>query len=100
MLAVHGCPQKLTGLTKIGLSKTILYPSLRLGFLVAPSKLVDTLVKVRCENEEHTERGINANDHERVVRVACVPRPTRRPGDHQRVNAENKNYADEDENDA
>ena len=51
----------------------------------------------RCGNKEHTERGINANDHEPVVRVACVPRPTRRPGDHQRVNAENKNDADEDE---
>ena len=53
----------------------------------------------RCGNKEHTERGINANDHERVVRVACVPRPTQ-PGDHQRVNAENKNDADEDEGDA
>ena len=50
----------------------------------------------RCGNKEHTERGINANDHERVFRVACVPRPTQ-PGDHQRVNAENKNDADEDE---
>ena len=30
-----------------------------------------------------------ANYHERVVRVACVRRPTQ-PGDHQRVNAENK----------
>jgi hypothetical protein len=58
----------------------------------------------RCENEEHTERGINADDHERVVRVVCVPyptrRPERRPGDHQRVKAENENDANEDEGDA
>lgn len=57
-----------------------------------------------CENEEDTERGINADDHERIVRVACVPcptrRPDRRPTDHQRVKAENKNDADEDEGDA
>ena len=54
----------------------------------------------RGENEEHTERGINADDHERVVRVARVPCPTRRPSDHQRIKAENKNDADEDEGDA
>ena len=58
----------------------------------------------RCENEEQTERGINADDHERVVRVVCVPyptrRPERRPSDHQRVKAENENDADEDEGDA
>src|SRR5205823_1133827 len=32
----------------------ILYPSLRLGFLVAPPQLVDTLVKVRAVMDQHS----------------------------------------------
>lgn len=37
-----------------GTMSKILYPSLRLGFLVAPSKLVDTLVKVRAVMDQHS----------------------------------------------
>src|SRR5436309_13689069 len=32
----------------------ILYPSLRLGFLIAPPQLVDTLVKVRAVMDQHS----------------------------------------------
>jgi len=32
----------------------ILYPSLRLGFMVAPPQLVDTLVKVRAVMDQHS----------------------------------------------
>ncbi len=37
-----------------GTMSKILYPSLRLGFLVAPPKLVDTLVKVRAVMDQHS----------------------------------------------
>jgi GntR family transcriptional regulator/MocR family aminotransferase len=37
-----------------GTMSKILYPSLRLGFLVAPSQLVDTLVKVRAVMDQHS----------------------------------------------
>ncbi len=37
-----------------GTMSKILYPSLRLGFLVAPSQLVDTLVKVRAIMDQHS----------------------------------------------
>ena len=37
-----------------GTMSKILYPSLRLGFLVAPPKLVDTLVKVRAIMDQHS----------------------------------------------
>jgi GntR family transcriptional regulator/MocR family aminotransferase len=38
----------------IGSMSKILYPSLRLGFLVAPPQLVDTLVKVRAVMDQHS----------------------------------------------
>src|SRR5262252_2755381 len=38
----------------IGSMSKILYPSLRLGFLVAPPNLVDTLVKVRAVMDQHS----------------------------------------------
>jgi len=38
----------------IGSMSKILYPSLRLGFLVAPPELVDTLVKVRAVMDQHS----------------------------------------------
>jgi GntR family transcriptional regulator / MocR family aminotransferase len=37
-----------------GTMSKILYPSLRLGFLVAPPQLVDTLVKVRAVMDQHS----------------------------------------------
>jgi GntR family transcriptional regulator/MocR family aminotransferase len=37
-----------------GTMSKILYPSLRLGFLVAPPRLVDTLVKVRAVMDQHS----------------------------------------------
>jgi GntR family transcriptional regulator/MocR family aminotransferase len=37
-----------------GTMSKILYPSLRLGFLVAPPQLVDTLVKVRAIMDQHS----------------------------------------------
>ncbi len=37
-----------------GTMSKILYPSLRLGFLVAPPELVDTLVKVRAVMDQHS----------------------------------------------
>jgi len=37
-----------------GTMSKILYPSLRLGFLVAPPNLVDTLVKVRAVMDQHS----------------------------------------------
>jgi len=37
-----------------GTMSKILYPSLRLGFVVAPSQLVDTLVKVRAVMDQHS----------------------------------------------
>ena len=37
-----------------GSMSKILYPSLRLGFLVAPTQLVDTLVKVRAIMDQHS----------------------------------------------
>ena len=37
-----------------GTMSKILYPSLRLGFLVAPPKLVDTLVKMRAIMDQHS----------------------------------------------
>jgi GntR family transcriptional regulator / MocR family aminotransferase len=37
-----------------GTMSKILYPSLRLGFLIAPPKLVDTLVKVRAVMDQHS----------------------------------------------
>jgi GntR family transcriptional regulator/MocR family aminotransferase len=37
-----------------GTMSKILYPSLRLGFLVAPSELVDTLVRVRAVMDQHS----------------------------------------------
>jgi len=37
-----------------GTMSKILYPSLRLGFLVAPPELVDTLVKVRAIMDQHS----------------------------------------------
>jgi GntR family transcriptional regulator / MocR family aminotransferase len=37
-----------------GTMSKILYPSLRLGFLVAPTQLVDTLVKVRAVMDQHS----------------------------------------------
>jgi GntR family transcriptional regulator / MocR family aminotransferase len=37
-----------------GSMSKILYPSLRLGFLVAPPQLVDTLVKVRAVMDQHS----------------------------------------------
>jgi GntR family transcriptional regulator/MocR family aminotransferase len=37
-----------------GTMSKILYPSLRLGFLVAPSQLVDTLVRVRAVMDQHS----------------------------------------------
>ncbi len=37
-----------------GTMSKILYPSLRLGFLVAPPQLVDTLVKVRAVIDQHS----------------------------------------------
>jgi GntR family transcriptional regulator/MocR family aminotransferase len=37
-----------------GTMSKILYPSLRLGFLIAPPQLVDTLVKVRAVMDQHS----------------------------------------------
>ena len=37
-----------------GTMSKILYPSLRLGFVIAPSQLVDTLVKVRAVMDQHS----------------------------------------------
>jgi len=37
-----------------GTMSKILYPSLRLGFLIAPPRLVDTLVKVRAVMDQHS----------------------------------------------
>jgi GntR family transcriptional regulator / MocR family aminotransferase len=37
-----------------GTMSKILYPSLRLGFLIAPRQLVDTLVKVRAVMDQHS----------------------------------------------
>src|SRR5216117_2346412 len=37
-----------------GTMSKILYPSLRLGFLIAPSQLADTLVKVRAVMDQHS----------------------------------------------
>src|SRR5437879_10805826 len=37
-----------------GTMSKILYPSLRLGFVIAPPQLVDTLVKVRAVMDQHS----------------------------------------------
>ena len=51
------CLQGLDNASRViyaGTMSKILYPSLRLGFVIAPSQLVDTLVKVRAVMDQHS----------------------------------------------
>src|SRR6516165_7918571 len=54
----------------------------------------------RRHQKEHTERGIDADDHHQVVGVAPPPSPAGGPDDAQRIEAEYANEADDDKRDA
>src|SRR5512132_1593827 len=55
----------------------------------------------RCDNQEHTERGIDAHDHLQILGATfCMPRPTRRPENREWPHAENETNPDDYQSDA
>lgn len=53
----------------------------------------------RGQKQEHAKRGVDANDHHRVVRVTDVPGPAGRPEQHEWVESKARE-ASQDQNDA
>src|ERR1035437_10927714 len=53
----------------------------------------------RCNQQKHTERGIDTDDHHPIVRVSLSPNPAGGPDNAQRINTEYENQAEDDQRD-
>src|SRR5258708_26560925 len=54
---------------------------------------------LRCEEQKHTKRRIDSDDHHQIMRVSMSPSPTGGPNNAQRINTEYESQSDNDQRD-